>query len=48
MGYAPYENPEIAVIAFVYNGDEGSAVAAPIVNEVLDAYFKLKIQRGQQ
>ncbi|WP_119067100.1 penicillin-binding transpeptidase domain-containing protein [Aggregatilinea lenta] len=48
VGYAPYENPEIAVIAFVYNGDEGSAVAAPIVNEVLDAYFKLKIQRGQQ
>ncbi|HML24045.1 MAG TPA: penicillin-binding protein 2 [Aggregatilinea sp.] len=48
VGYAPYENPEVAVIAFVYNGDEGSAVAAPIVNEVLDAYFKLKIQRGQQ
>lgn len=47
VGYGPYENPEIAVIAFVYNGDEGSAVAAPIVAEVMDAYFKLKIQRGE-
>jgi cell division protein FtsI/penicillin-binding protein 2 len=48
VGYAPYEAPEILVIAFVYNGQEGSAVATPIVREVMDAYFKLKIERGQQ
>ena len=42
VGYAPYDNPEIAVVAFVYNGDEGSTVAAPIVKRVLDAYFELK------
>ncbi len=47
VGYAPYEAPEILVIAFVYNGKEGSAVATPIVREVMDAYFKLKIKRGQ-
>lgn len=46
VGYAPYEAPEIIVQAFVYNGGEGSAVAAPVVNDVLDAYFKLKSQRG--
>ena len=23
VGYAPFENPEIAVVAFVYNGDRG-------------------------
>ena len=46
VGYAPYEDPEVIVLAFVYNGGEGSAVAAPIVKEVLDAYFKLKSQRG--
>ena len=45
VGYAPYEAPEIMVIAFVYNGGEGSAVATPIVREVLDAYFKLQNQR---
>jgi penicillin-binding protein 2 len=42
VGYAPYDNPEIAVVAFVYNGDEGATVAAPIVKKVLDAYFELK------
>lgn len=48
VGYAPYENPEIAIVAFVYNGDEGSAVALPIVRDVMDGYFRLKIQRNQQ
>ncbi|MEW5873284.1 MAG: penicillin-binding protein 2 [Chloroflexota bacterium] len=40
--YAPFENPEIAVVAFVYNGGEGSSVAGPIVRRVLEAYFELK------
>jgi penicillin-binding protein 2 len=42
VGYAPFENPEIAVVAFVYNGTEGSTVAGPIVRRVLEAYFELK------
>ena len=42
VGYAPYDDPEIAVVAFVYNGDEGSKVAAPIVRRVMEAYFELK------
>lgn len=42
VGYAPYENPEIAVVAFVYNGGEGASVAGPIVRRVLEAYFQLK------
>ena len=41
-GYAPYDDPEIVVVAFVYNGGEGASVAAPIVKRVLDAYFELK------
>ena len=42
VGYAPYDNPEIIVVAFVYNGNEGATVAAPIVRKVIDAYFELK------
>lgn len=42
VGYAPYDDPEIAVVAFVYNGKEGASVAAPIVAKVLEAYFELK------
>jgi penicillin-binding protein 2 len=42
VAYAPYEDPEIAVVAFVYNGGEGASVAGPIVRQVIEAYFALK------
>ncbi len=42
VGYAPYDDPEIAIVAFVYYGNEGSTVAAPIVRKVMDAYFEIK------
>jgi penicillin-binding protein 2 len=42
FGYAPYNDPEIAVVAFVYNGGEGASVAAPIVGKVIRAYYSLK------
>ncbi len=42
VAYAPYEDPEIAVVAFVYNGGEGASVAGPIVRQVIEAYFGLK------
>jgi penicillin-binding protein 2 len=46
VGYAPYEQPEIVVIAFVYNGGEGSRIALPVVKEVMEGYFELKEQRA--
>jgi penicillin-binding protein 2 len=39
--YAPYENPEVSVIAFVYNGGEGSLIAGPVANDALRAYFQI-------
>ena len=42
LAYAPYEDPEIIVMAFAYNGGEGATVAAPIVARVIKAYFELK------
>ncbi|MFN8414241.1 MAG: penicillin-binding transpeptidase domain-containing protein [Anaerolineales bacterium] len=42
LAYAPYEDPEIIVVAFAYNGGEGASVAAPIVKRVIEAYFELK------
>lgn len=47
VGFAPYEAPEIIVIAFVYNGGEGSRIALPVVRETMQAYFDLKTQRGR-
>jgi len=40
--FAPFENPEIVVVAFVYNGGEGAVTSGPIVKQVLEAYFQLK------
>jgi penicillin-binding protein 2 len=42
--YAPYEDPEVSVIVFVYHGGEGSHMAAPIAGDILRAYFQLKQQ----
>ncbi len=48
LAYAPYEDPEIVVMAFQYNGGEGATVAAPVVARVLQAYFELKaIDQGR-
>lgn len=47
VGYAPYENPEIIMLSFVYNGGEGSRIALPIVRETMEGYFQLKEQRGE-
>jgi cell division protein FtsI/penicillin-binding protein 2 len=44
--FLPYEDPELLVLAFVYNGDEGSAVALPIAVDVMQAYLALKQQRS--
>jgi cell division protein FtsI/penicillin-binding protein 2 len=43
--YAPIENPEILIMAFVYNGDEGSQVALPIVVKTMEAYLRLQNER---
>ncbi len=40
--YAPYENPEIVVVAFVYYGGEGAITSGPIVRQILEAYFEIK------
>jgi penicillin-binding protein 2 len=41
--YAPYDKPEIVVLAFAeHSGGGGGSVAAPMVLEVLEEYFKHK------
>jgi len=42
VAYAPFDNPEIAVLVFLYNAGEGGRVAAPTVRDVMSAYFQLK------
>ena len=42
VGYAPRRNPEIVVAALVQKGGWGSTSAAPIVRDVVKAYFYKK------
>jgi penicillin-binding protein 2 len=39
VAFGPFENPEIAVLVFIYDGGEGSAAALPVARTILDAYF---------
>ena len=41
VAYAPYDDPEIVVAAFIYNGEEGSAWAGPIARDVMQAFFEV-------
>ena len=41
--YAPYNKPEIVVVAFAeHSGGGGGSIAAPLVRQVMEAYFKPK------
>ncbi len=39
IGYAPIENPEIAISVVVENGGHGGESAAPIARKIFDVYF---------
>ena len=39
--YAPFDKPEIVVVAFAeHSGGGGGSIAAPLVRQVMEAYFK--------
>jgi penicillin-binding protein 2 len=40
VGYAPYENPRMAIAVVVENGGYGGVAAIPIAHEVYKVYFK--------
>jgi penicillin-binding protein 2 len=39
VSFAPYDNPEIAMVVLVEGGGEGSSSAVPVTKEVLNWYF---------
>ena len=40
--YAPYENPEIAVVVMIEGGGQGSTTSGPVAKSILEAYFNNK------
>jgi penicillin-binding protein 2 len=45
VGYAPFDNPEIAILVLVENSREGSLNAVPIAKEVLNWYYQNRIRK---
>jgi penicillin-binding protein 2 len=39
VGFAPADDPRIAIAVIVENGGGGSASAAPVARQVMDAYL---------
>jgi penicillin-binding protein 2 len=39
--FAPYEDPEIAIVVFVYGGGEGAITSMPVAAEIINYYFQL-------
>lgn len=44
--FAPYQEPEIALVVFVFGGGEGSGTAVPIANDILNYYFSRDQKEG--
>ena len=44
VGFAPYEEPEIAVAVVMEYAGRGGAVAGPVVSSIFHAYFDLKTE----
>lgn len=45
VGFAPADNPEIAIAVVVENGGHGGETSAPVARQVLDAYFASEQRR---
>lgn len=43
ISYAPVQNPQVAMAVYVWNGGQGSGVAAPITQRIYNAYFNVGI-----
>ena len=46
VGYAPANNPEIAVAILVEHGGHGGSAAAPLAKTVIEKYFSLESRPG--
>ncbi len=46
--FAPYEDPEIAIVVLVEKGGEGNEVAEPVANEILKYYFENKDNENKE
>ena len=46
VGFAPYDNPQIAVAVWVHDANEGAAFAAPVARKIFARYFHVSDVRN--
>lgn len=47
-GYAPAQNPEIAIVVLIEHGGQGGKVAGPVARRIVEGYFRIKKTAGGQ
>jgi penicillin-binding protein 2 len=45
IGYAPYENPQIAIMVMIENSKEGSLNAVPVARDVFSWYYENRVKK---
>lgn len=48
VGFAPYDNPQIAVAVIVEHGGFGAVAAAPVAAKIISAYLKGRLPAGKR
>lgn len=48
LAYAPYENPQIALAVYIWNGGQGSGVAAPVAQRIIAKYLNIPLEKPMQ
>lgn len=48
IGFAPYDNPELAITVLLEEGGEGSAVSVPVVYDIFNWYFSADRQSADK
>jgi len=48
VGFAPFEQPEVAIVVLVENGEHGSSAAAPIARQMFELYFDKRLKEAEK
>ena len=48
VAYAPYKNPQIALAVYIWNGGQGSGVAAPVAQRIIAKYLNVPLEKPME
>jgi penicillin-binding protein 2 len=48
VAFAPYVNPQIAIAVYIWNGGQGSGVAAPVAQRIIAKYLGIPLEKPME